>query len=372
MIEVRQSENCCGCSACIDICPCNCITQIIDNNGYIKPYVKKELCVECHQCEKVCPELNVVHLTFERRALYSAFHKDEIIRSQGSSGSVFAALAQFVFSEKGVVFGAAFDEQLQLKHIKAESMEELKPLMRSKYLQSNTIGTYVAINNELKNGKKVLFVGTPCQTNAVYNYIKPGLRRNLLLVDLICHGVPSQDFFNKSLRYLEKTEKIKVNKVHFRTKYEGLYHSYELHYIDKNGIVGTKRGPYTDFPYYRAFKSYITFRDSCYHCKHTGEDRVSDLTIGDFWGIRSLLSNISKEEYAKGFSEVIVNSSKGEYLVEGIGKYMELRQFDLKYAGYSNSSYLKCVKESKRKYLFRFLNRFFPYSITEKLLFNKK
>lgn len=372
MIKIRHSKNCCGCSACIDICPRNCITQIIDKDGYIKPSVDKTLCVDCHLCEKVCPEINTIHLSFERRTLYSAYHKDEEIRSKGSSGSVFAALAQYVFSNNGVVYGAAFDSHLKLKHVKAENMEELRPLMRSKYLQSNTEGLYNAIKEELKNGKQVLFVGTPCQTNAVFNFLSPILRENLLLVDFICHGVPSQNFFDKSLHNIEKKDQVKILNISFHTKYKGLYHSYEIQYVDKDGNIGTRRGPYTAFPFYRAFKSYITFRDSCYHCKHVGEDRVSDLTIGDFWCIRSVSPNISPEEFAKGFSEVVVNSPKGEHLIERIRKYMVLQQFDIKYAGYANPSYLQCVKEGKKKFLFRFLNRFFPYSIVEKVLFHKK
>ena len=369
MIVIRHSMDCCGCSACIDVCPHHCITQITDTDGYIKPSVDANQCVDCHQCEKVCPELNTLHLPFERRKLYSAYHKDDNIRSQGSSGSVFAALAQYVFSRNGVVFGAAFDDQMKLLHIKAENMEELRPLMRSKYLQSNTMGIFNAIKQELKQGKLVLFVGTPCQTNAVYNYINPALKKYLLLVDFICHGVPSQQFFDKSIHYLEKREKVKILKVSFRTKHNGLYHSYEIQYTDKDGNIATKKGPYTEFPFYRAFKSYITFRDSCYHCKHTGEERVSDLTIGDFWGIRSLSSDISNEDFAKGYSEVVVNTSLGGAILEQMHEYLILKQVDIKYAGYSNPSYLKCVKAGKRKLLFRFLNRYFPYSITEKVLF---
>ena len=141
MIGARSSKDCCGCMACADICPQNCISQTTDKDGYISPVVDEKLCVDCNQCEKVCPELNPVHNDFDGRKLYSAYHKDDGIRSQGSSGSAFAALAQIVISKNGVVYGAAFDSNLQLMHRKAENMEALKPLMRSKYLQSNTKST---------------------------------------------------------------------------------------------------------------------------------------------------------------------------------------------------------------------------------------
>lgn len=371
MINIRHSKDCCGCSACIDICPHYCISQVVDKDGYVKPAVDKSQCVDCRLCEKVCPELNTVHLPFDKRQLYSAYHKDDNTRSHGSSGSVFAALAQYVFSKGGIVFGAAFDEYLQLKHQKAESMQELRPLMRSKYLQSNTKGIFLEIKKELQNDRLVLFVGTPCQTNAIYNYISPTQKKNLILVDFICHGVPSQSFFNKSIRYYEEQNKVKISDISFHTKLNGLYHSFEIHYTDIEGNVGIKRGPYQEFPFYLAFKKYITFRDSCYHCRHTGVERASDMTIGDFWGICSLSSEVSKEEFAKGFSEIVVNTPNGGEILEKLHDSLVLKQFDVRYAGFSNPSYLKCVKEDKWKLLFRFLNRCFPYSITEKILFRK-
>lgn len=230
-------------------------------------------------------------------------------------------------------------------------------------------GFILTLKKQLKRGRIVLFVGTPCQTNAVYNFINPKLRTNLLLVDFICHGVPSQSLFDKSLEYYEKKNKVNIQNVSFRTKYKGYYHSFELKYIDKNGKYFVKKGPYTEFPFYRAFKKYITFRDSCYHCRHTGVARASDITIGDFWGLRSISPDVSDDDFSKGFSEIIINSPKGQSLVEELKEYMVLKPFDTNLAGNSNPSYMKCVKEGKRKMLFRLFNRFLPYSITEKLLF---
>ena len=367
MIDIKYAKDCCGCSACIDVCPQKCIEQIVDKDGFIRPRVNVNDCIDCHLCENVCPEKHTVKKKYTDRRLYSAFHKNEDTRRKGSSGAIFAALAEYVIAKEGCVFGAAFDENLTLKHKKAEKLEELTPLMRSKYLQSNTLGIFTQVKEELKKDRLVVFVGTPCQVNAVYNFISTSLRKKLILVDFICHGVPSQSFFDKSIKYYQKRNDLVIKNVEFHTKYRGNYHSFRLTCIKNNGDKVIRQGTYTEFPFYRAFKKYIILRDSCYHCKHTGEDRTSDITIGDFWGINRI-ANISQDEFSKGYSEVIINSDKGFRLFSEIKDVLQINEFAIENAGCSNPSYLRCIKEGYSKKVFRIFNRYLPYYITEKIL----
>lgn len=369
MINFDFEKDCTGCAACVDACPRKCIKMVKSSYGYLIPSIDASICIKCGLCDRVCPTLNTEHMEYQGRTVYSAYHKNESIRKQGSSGSVFYALASKVIENGGVVVGAAFDERLKLKHQVADNLEDLEPLLKSKYLQSETRGIYNQIRNHLKEGKVVLFCGTPCQCNAVKNYIPEKLSTKLLLVDFICHGVPSQDNFDRSMSLIEKKRKCKIISYSFRQKIKGNPHGYEITYNDGNGKQQKESGLWTSQPFYRGFKSYIAFRQSCYHCRHVGVNRSSDITLADFWGL-SIIDKTVKD-FDKGYSMVIINSDKGGEVFSDIKDVLCVKNFDVVDAIKHNSSYTKCVDDSLVSKGYRYCYKNFPYSIVEPLFFSK-
>ena len=276
--------------------------------GHLIPSVDALKCINCSKCVKVCPHLNNSRREYDRRTVFAVVRNDEIKRSLGSSGSIFSALSEVVFSQNGIVFGAAFDERNKLRHIMASNWNQLLPLLKSKYLQSNTEGVYLLVKEHLKQGKKVLFCGTPCQCVALYNFLDFNLRRDLLLVDFICHGVPSQELFDMSICNYQRKHKCTIEKFEFRYKLPTSVHFFKLLCRDKKDSKTREiKGIFSEFPYYYLFKKHLGYRQSCYNCKSLGVDRISDITLADFWNIEKLVSNVDLAEFNKGISQVIIN-----------------------------------------------------------------
>lgn len=242
------------------------------------------------------------------RSAFAAYTKDETLLKNSSSGGMFGTFARALLRQGGVVFGAAFDKDLHLKCTSAHSEAELKPLMKSKYLQSDMSGAFGEIKFALDSGKPVLFTATPCQIAALKNFLgKP--YESLLTVDFFCHGVPSQKFFDLCVEFVEKKKKCKILSYTFREKPANTAstHNYSIEY-DKNGLRRKKTRLYFHSPFYAAFHTYLTLRESCFQCPFANGDRASDITIGDFHSIDKYISGIDR---FKGVSTVIVNSEKG-------------------------------------------------------------
>ena len=188
-----NDPNCSGCSACFNICPQRCISMVEDKEGFLYPRINKEKCINCGLCKKACPALAtdkyVVPSTF-----YACKSKNEELRSKSSSGGVFSSLAEYVIHNNGVVFGAAFNRNMELSHIGVNKKEDLSKLMGSKYLQSDLKNTFNEVKTYLCNNRFVLFSGTPCQVAGLKAYLQDDYK-NLYLADLACHGVPSPKIF---------------------------------------------------------------------------------------------------------------------------------------------------------------------------------
>ena len=199
MIQIKDKSVCCGCSACVQICPKQCISLKEDKEGFLYPTVNHAFCVECGKCEKVCPELHPFEV-HEPLKVYAAKHQDDAVRKVSSSGGIFTLLADMVIDEGGVVFGACFDSDWSVVHDFTETHEGLQAFRGSKYLQSRIGNTYRQAEVFLKAGRKVLFTGTPCQIAGLKKYLHKDYE-NLLAVDFVCHGVPSPLVWKK---YLEE------------------------------------------------------------------------------------------------------------------------------------------------------------------------
>lgn len=370
MINIEDKSDCCGCKACEAVCPVPCITMKLDSELFYYPEVNLSKCINCGKCEAVCPIINIPTNNSVNQEMYAAWSKDKEVRYDASSGGIFESLAREFLQNNGVVFGAAFDNRLQLKHMCATNITELKPLCKSKYIQSDMNGCYKNIKFHLENGKEVFFVGTPCQVAALRNFLnKP--YRNLTLVDLICHGVPSQELFNKCNYYEEEQRNIKLEKYSFRSKIKkgSTPHYYTKSYTI-NSINKEESGIYYHSPYYLGFQKRITLRPSCYECLYSNPDRVSDITLGDFHTIDKYVKSIDRMQ---GVSMVILNTFKGESLFNTIVDDLDFIKFDLQTAIDNNECLSRPTQmPAKRKTFFEDLRtKEFQYVVKNHLTTNK-
>ena len=200
MISAISERDCCGCAACVQLCPKSCITMEEHSLGHLFASVDSDACIRCGLCNSVCPMNNPVQKTDFRQEVYAAYSKLPSVRSRGSSGGMFETFARYLIKQGYVVYGAAFDENLRLRCTSAKSESELEPLTKSKYLQSDFSEKYHEIQSLLNCGKKVFVTATPCQISALNNYLGKAYP-NLLTMDFFCHGVPSQRFFDECIRY---------------------------------------------------------------------------------------------------------------------------------------------------------------------------
>ena len=328
----KLSEKCTGCMACVDACPSKCITSQVAQDGFTYSVLDSEKCVDCGKCYSVCPIENS-NKNMSEQHLFAVYAKNVGIRNRGSSGGVFEMLARTLLEEGYCVCGAAFDE-LVLKHRIVDNDKELLSLLKSKYIQSDMKGIYTSIRSLLKEGKKVFYCGTPCQVSALVNSVSDALKQNLFTCDIICHGVPSQTIFDMYISSIEKKTKCKIRDFSFRVKNNRYKHAHGYSYTaEKNGRSKVVNGIYSDSTFYNAFKQYSIFRQSCYDCKYTTLNRVSDITLGDFWGIEKYDFNGNSDE---GVSMVITNSETGNNLFSKIAKEIVCKEFPIEYGVDSN------------------------------------
>ncbi len=311
MIEIKNESSCCGCAACAAKCPQKCISMKKAALGTLIAQADKNRCISCGICDSVCPMRKEINTKNNILETYAAYSNKKDVRHGGSSGGIFGTFATALLEQGYIVYGAAFDEGLNLKCTSAAAQEELKPLLKSKYLQSDLSDKYSEIEKYLKSGRKILFVSTPCQVFALKLYLKKEYD-NLTTVDFLCHGVPSQEFFSGCIEFREKREDMKIIKYIFRAKKEGgsTAHYHTVEYI-KNGKRKLRTQYYFDDPAYAAFQQYINLRESCYDCKFAVKDRVSDVTISDFHDVDRYIKGINRFD---GVSTVFISTQKGKNL----------------------------------------------------------
>lgn len=301
MIEILRKEDCCGCEACKQICPHQCIALREDPEGFLYPKVDKSMCINCHLCEKVCP---VLHPNEPRKPLkvYAVKNKNEDIRLSSSSGGAFTLIAEQIIADGGVVFGAQFDKNWDVVHSYTETSEGLACFRGSKYVQSRIKDCFRQTERFLQQGRKVLFSGTPCQIAGLKHYLRKEYA-DLLTVDFVCHGVPSPKVWRRYLQEITK-EGMLVESISFRAKTFGWKKfSFVLRYstLSKNGnkkINSVHSSKYTN-PYLKAFLRNVDLRPSCHACPFKNFQSQSDYSIADFWTINKF---IPEENDRKGHS----------------------------------------------------------------------
>lgn len=309
MIKIIDKEQCCGCSACLHICPKNSITFKEDKEGFLYPRVNMETCINCGLCEKVCPVLNQDEERIPEK-VYAAKHEDDEIRMKSSSGGIFTLLADQILDEGGVVFGARFNDKWEVIHDYTETKEGLAPFRGSKYVQSYIENSYKIAESFLKSGRKVMFTGTPCQISGFKKFLRKEYD-NLLAVDFVCHGVPSPMVWRM---YLEEEiahqNGAVLTGVNFRDKSSGWKnYSFVLNFSEDE-VTGKHNyaisSVFTENAYMKAFLFNLSLRPSCYACPAKAGKSGADITIGDFWGIENVMADYDDNN---GISLVVNNGS---------------------------------------------------------------
>lgn len=303
--QICRSDDCTGCFACMNKCPKQAIRVVVDKVGRTLPLIDHTVCVKCGACKKVCPVLNPVDL-YEPIVCYAAQRPDESERKKSASGGIGAVLTESFIKQGGIVCGAVVSENVSVEQRCAESLEEGNAFRGSKYVQSHTGMIYKRILAELKNEKKVLFTGTPCQIAGLRKFLGKEYE-NLYCVDIICHGVPPRQYLKQHLE-----NEIKMGKID-SFSFRGGDRDFMLKVRSGNNVVYNKFKD--EDAYYKAFWIGATYRENCYKCYYANQKRCGDITIGDFWGInRSTLITPQKGR----ISAIIVNTAKGEKCIASI------------------------------------------------------
>ncbi|NLC19623.1 MAG: (4Fe-4S)-binding protein [Clostridiales bacterium] len=350
MIELVEKEFCTGCHACFSACLKNCISMTEDADGFCYPEVNKSACAGCGRCLQACPLLKA-NRTLDGQKAYAAANKDDAARLSGSSGGIFAILAENILDKGGVVFGAAFDEDLSVKHVFISDKKDIFRLNGSKYVQSGIGEAYRNARDFLNEGKMVLFSGTPCQISGLKAYLDKEYE-NLFCVDLVCHGVPSPKVWRKYVGYREEKAGAPVTEISFRNK-SGGWKKYLVCFKFKNSEE--YRSIYDKDLFMQAYLNNICLRPSCYNCCFKSLDRDSDITLADFWGIEELLPVMDDD---KGTSLVLINSKAGKGMLEEIKDLILYEEVDISKAISYNSAAIESVKRhKKRKSFFKQLDK---------------
>lgn len=388
MIQINNKVDCCGCGACRQICPKQCISMVEDKEGTPYPKVDIATCMNCKLCEKVCPIIHVKETTLPDDVLtYAAINKNHEQRASSSSGGVFQKIAEYTILQGGVVFGARFDDNWEVVHDKACTLEEIEPLKRSKYVQSDTCNTFSEAKEILKQGRLVTYVGTPCQIAGLRQFLCKEYE-NLICISLICHGVPSRGVWRRYIEeikfrsersavdgkntvlYPPKSKPIITN-INFREKQNGGYRWQKYGFVVhiKSSSKGDKDSVFWSHyawkePFMLSFLRDYILRPSCFHCKFRNGSSHSDLIIADFWGIEHKCDD---PDFAsdKGTTWVIVTSAKGESFFENID--VKKLKFMFKDGKWANISIYVNPRKPKSSVIYHFLLRFFSVETTLKM-----
>lgn len=333
-----ESSRCTGCGACAAICSRNAISMEPDREGFVHPVIRRDLCTDCGLCERVCPVGAEARENKIPEQSFLAMAKDETLCLKSSSGGVFSLLAERTLQNGGLVFGCEMAQDCySAHHVGIDSPEKLGPLRGSKYLESDPEDTFRQAKAALKQGKQVLFTGTPCQIAGLQAFLSGMDTEKLLAVDVICHGVPAPDVWKRYLEELEGQFGAKAETVSFRSKAEG-WQRYSLECTFQNGRVYRKS--VLEDPYLRGYVENLFLRPACHNCGFKGNGYHSDLTISDFWGVGRIFPELAG---AAGVSLVIAHTEKGLEAAKTL-ENCRMEPVKLEQALRSNPSYYGPVK----------------------------
>lgn len=355
-MKIENLVNCSGCHSCYSSCPKAAIQMVPNCEGFLYPVIEKSLCVECGICEKFCPVLNIVDYNQKKDTeAFAIINNDENIRFESSSGGVFTAIAKKVIEQNGIVFGVKLDENQVAIHSFTENMEGLSEFRGSKYVQSDVGHAFIDCKKFLDDGKAVLFTGTPCQIEGLKRFLGKDYE-NLLCMDIICHGVPSPKLWKDYVNFQEKKSASRIVKTAFRQKNDG-WKQFSLSFTFANDSEYCA-SLYKD-PYLQLFLKDVCLRESCYQCSSKKINRISDITVADFWGIQNEIPEMDDD---KGTSFVLVHTEKGKKIISEL-QNCKIKQVNSEVGIKYNPSFIKSVNRPRLRDSF--------YSDLEKMDFEK-
>lgn len=318
MYVQHKKEDCCGCSACMTICPAKCITMKRDEEGFLYPEIDETKCLHCGMCQKVC-DFNKIHDwdAMPQPKAYAAKQKSDLERAKSQSGGMFAALSDVVLAMGGVVYGAGYDEEWNVMHKRAETKEARDEMRGSKYVQSDMRDTFRRVLEDLSKGRTILFSGTHCQCAGLKSLaeMRHARTEKLFLVDIVCHGVPSPKIYQAYMEFMKKRHKGEIEGFKFRNKKFGWHNT-----VESVTIEGKE---YDTMLYRDLFYNDDALRTSCFKCPYKNVVHTSDITIGDFWGIEKWAADFDD---TKGISLAILNTPKGEQMFEKTKESLDIRE----------------------------------------------
>lgn len=331
--DPNQNKQCCGCSACSNICSKNAITMKYDNEGFIYPIVDETKCIDCGICTKVCPVTNKCTSVNLYKKTYAGYTSDEQLLRKCTSGGFATELSRLIIGIGGVVFGVQYaSDYVKAVYSVARTVNDLSAFTSSKYVQSEKGEIYRLVKEELKNGVPVLFVGCPCDVAALHHYLRD-IPENLYTCELVCMGVTSYKIAEDYKKWSEKHNRSELTFINARSKAKGWF----VPHLEEHFANGKKKYS-TLFGTYYGYGFQVFNRPSCFTCQYRGQNGYADVRVGDFWGIKQ------DDPYwnEKGVSGIYVRSEKGLLLLEKLkDNGFNLFETDYETATLSNMSSYK-------------------------------
>lgn len=314
-LETNNKSECCGCMACVYICPTECISVKVDEEGFAYPVKNVKLCVECKKCINVCPNIKIKRTNQPVRNVYAGTCMDSSLVINSSSGGIYPLIAKNIVSNGGVVYAVELTKTFDLQYCRVSDLDGIKRTQGSKYVQCIISKKIInSIDSDLKKNLCVLFVGTPCQVAAIKTLFN---KDNLFTIDFVCHGVPSNYLLRKYIESLEIKHLGKVVDLNFRNK-DKFGWSITLSYdIMKNKKIKRYYLPHKMSGFFIGFLHGLTLRESCYECNYCSTSRSSDITLCDYWGCKVITPELFNEN---GVSLILVNSDNGQKLWRDLSK----------------------------------------------------
>lgn len=335
--QVLKSDKCTGCTACVNSCTSGALTMVENEEGFEYPICDSEKCNECNLCEKVCPVYELGGSNVSVLNTYAIWSLDNEIRYRSTSGGAFFEIAKEILDNNGLIVGAAYDDHNEVYHCCANDINELKRLMQSKYCQSKKNTIFRIIKKQLVTGRKVLFVGTPCEVAGLKRFLMVEYV-NLITCDFICKGNASLKIYRSYLNALEERYRSKICKVWFKEKKYG-WNNFSTRIEFASGKM-YRKDRYHDL-YMRGYvEKNLFLRKCCGDCLFKGNYRFSDITLADFWGAGSIQRKLDVD---RGTSLVIINTSVGQQIINEISNDIYMQKVDFDVAIRNNTAYYKSV-----------------------------
>lgn len=307
---IIEKNKCCGCGACQNICPKQCIEMKMDAEGFFYPVIDAYKCVHCDLCKKICPVEKKMDRSFPP-LFFAGYNRKVDVLLDSSSGGIFWPIVETFIYDGAIVYGAVQKDKMHICHERYDDLENCKLFRKSKYLQSDVGYSYKQVKKDLDCGKTVLFSGTPCQVAALYSFLQKDYD-NLFTIDVVCHGTPSRAVFDRYIEEQEKKYKKKIVSFCWRDKSQGWGpNRITMTFEDGSKYTSTSQ----ENPMQKGFLDNWYLRPSCYECKFAKLPRIADISLADFWGYDM---ELTKQNNNGGISLIAVSSERGQLMFDKI------------------------------------------------------